>query len=119
MCLLADSGRSQVRTAAGIMSTAKKTAGVGNCSNISHLLNRLVDVGGKEVAGLLKELKQHAVQLEKRNRQLEKEAEKYKVSALRCGPIITAVHPDSSCSAALPGHDHGEATENEPEETGG
>ena len=101
------------------MSTAKKTAGVGNCSRMDHLLSRLADAGGKEVAGLLNELKEHAVQLEKRNRQLEKEAKQYKVSALCYGPIITAVHPDSSCSAALPGHDHGEATEDEPEETGG
>ena len=108
-----------MKTAAGIMSTAKKTAGVGNCSNISHLLNRLADEGGKEVAGLVKELKLHAERLEKRNRQLEKEAKQYKVSALCYGPIITAVHPDSSCSAALPRHDHGEATEDEPEETGG
>ena len=53
----------------GIMSTAKKTAGVGNCSRMDHLLNRLADEGGKEVAGLLNELKQHAERLEKRNRQ--------------------------------------------------
>ena len=98
------------------MSTAKKTARVGNCSNTSHLLSRLAEVGEKEVAGLLNDLKQHAEQLEKKIRQLEKEAEKYKVSALQlcCGPIITAAHPDSSCSAALQGHDNGEAAAHEP-----
>merc|ERR1711924_397022 len=40
--------------------------------------NRLADEGGKEVAGLVKELKLHAERLEKRNRQLEKEAKQYK-----------------------------------------
>jgi hypothetical protein len=59
-----------VRTAAGIMTTAKKTAGVGNCRNISHLLSTLVEVDGKQVAGLLNDLKQHAEQLEKQIRQL-------------------------------------------------
>ena len=100
------------------MSTAKKTARVGNCSRMDHLLSRLADAGGEGVAGLLNDLKQHAEQLEKKIRQLEKEAEKYKVSALCCGPIITAAHPDSSCSAALQGHDHGEAAAHEPKEAG-
>ena len=89
-----------MKRVAGIMSTAK-TARVGNCSNTSHLLSRLAEVGEK--AGLLNDLKQHAEQLEKKIRQLEKEAEKYKVSALQlcCGPIITAVHPGSLCPRAL------------------
>jgi hypothetical protein len=82
-----------VKTAAGIMSTAKKTARVGNCSRMDTLLSRLAEVGEKEVAGLLNDLKQHAEQLEKKIRQLEKEAEKFKVSALCCGPIITAALP--------------------------
>ena len=88
-----------MKTAAGIMSTAKKTARVGNCSRMDTLLSRLAEVGEK--AGLLNDLKQHAEQLEKKIRQLEKEAEKYKVSALCCGPIITAVHPGSLCPRAL------------------
>ena len=69
-----------MKTEAGIMSTAKKTARVGNCSRMDHLLSRLADAGGEGVAGLLNDLKQHAEQLEKKIRQLEKEAEKYKVS---------------------------------------
>ena len=82
------------------MSTAKKTARVGNCSRMDHLLSRLADAGGEGVAGLLNDLKQHAEQLEKKIRQLEKEAEKYKGALqLCCGPIITAVHPMCTLAA--------------------